>query len=346
MLWTTQGRRLRAARTGFTLVELLVVIAIIGILIALLLPAVQAAREAARRAQCSNNLKQIGLALHNYHDTHKTFPTGFFRDGAGNRESYAWSALSLPFMEQQAIYDRLQVTRAFLYRNLTDFAGNPAQLDPLVAAATTPLPTFMCPSDTGFVEPGLIHANRDFRDGIGVLAAGLGNWKPGVSSYPGVAGHRDVANGDNTGIFWRNSRVKLRDILDGTSNTLAVGERDTKHCRGGSWVGIRNPNATGNRGVFVAVGTSWPKINQPDPPIAWSTNNVGCGSGFSSMHPGGAQFLLCDASCRFIAETIHHNHICDTAANVNCTLNDCDDPANGTFQRLCTRDDGLTVKLD
>jgi prepilin-type N-terminal cleavage/methylation domain-containing protein len=126
---------------GFTLVELLVVIAIIGILVGLLLPAVQAAREAARRMQCSNNLKQLALSAHNYESSHRVFPTGYIRTSGG--AGWGWGALMLPFMEQTALSSQLQVTRANLD---TVLASPPSNMRALMQ---TPLPTFLCPSDTG-----------------------------------------------------------------------------------------------------------------------------------------------------------------------------------------------------
>jgi prepilin-type N-terminal cleavage/methylation domain-containing protein/prepilin-type processing-associated H-X9-DG protein len=330
-------------RRGFTLVELLVVIAIIGVLVALLLPAVQAAREAARRSQCTNNLKQVGLALHNYHDTYKVFPIGYHRMpnplGQNERESYGWMARILPFLEQQPLYDQLQVTRGLLWENLSQLAGT-AEGNALISAATTPLSTAMCPSDTGFTRPGLVHSNRDFRNGIGTLAAGLGNWQVGVSNYPGVFGHRTVhGRNQNSGIFFWDSAIGMSDILDGTSNTFAVGERDSQFCYGGVWVGVRNPNGRGDRGITVIGGYSRPVINSPV--TAWNSD-TGCGRGFSSLHPGGAQFLLADGSARFVSETINHNWIATDANGVG-SLNDHQNPANGVFQRLCSRDDGLVV---
>lgn len=137
-------------KQGFTLVELLVVIAIIGILVALLLPAVQAAREAARRMQCSNNLKQLGVALHNYHDTHKSMPPGFLpkRNANGaktnNVNLWAWGALVLPFMEQQALHDKLNVGNNHL--ELISSTAGPGTLKEVMQQA---IPSFRCPSDVG-----------------------------------------------------------------------------------------------------------------------------------------------------------------------------------------------------
>ena len=140
-------------RKGFTLVELLVVIAIIGILVGLLLPAVQAARAAARRMQCSNNLKQLGLAVHNYHDANKSFPSGFITNypaGALNtaammsvtqRTHWSWGAFVLPYIEQTALYNTLNPGQSSMDALLATPAG--------LAALTTPIPSFVCPSDTG-----------------------------------------------------------------------------------------------------------------------------------------------------------------------------------------------------
>jgi prepilin-type N-terminal cleavage/methylation domain-containing protein len=312
---------------GFTLVELLVVIAIIGILVALLLPAVQAAREAARRMKCSNHLKQIGLALHNYHDVHKVFPSGWVHPGASNLECWSWSVLILPFMEQSPMHDKLEVHHWNLYQGMQSTVG--ARIKGLVE---TPIDIYICPSDTGYLRPGLIHNNRNFSGSAGYNA--IGGYRPGVTSYVGVMGHRDTAGiNANSGVFFGNSAVSFKDILDGTSNTAAVGERDTQFCRSGSWVGVRNANGTGSRGVYTAVGHSRPRLNEPA--ITWSSN-AGCGEGFSSLHRGGAQFVLCDGSVRFVAETIQHFWV---GNGVNAHRND----RNLVYQRLLSRDDGKNV---
>ncbi len=319
-------------RRGFTLVELLVVIAIIGILIALLLPAVQAAREAARRAQCSNNLKQIGLALHNYHDTYKTFPSGWFWTGATGEETYSWATLILPYLEQDAIHEQMKVNRAFFCHNLQTLTS--AELANLKAAAETPLDVFMCPSDDGYQGAGLVHNGRDFRNGNNVTALGWGEWDPAVSNYPGVAGHRrNDSAAQNSGVFYGNSSVKIAKIRDGTSNTFCVGERDTYDCRSATWVGVSNPGGNGQRGINQATGHSEAPINAPAPP--WNGNAL-CGDGFSSYHPGGAQFLLCDGSTRMVSETINHFW-------VGNGVNDHKNANNGTYQRLCSVDDQLPI---
>ena len=190
-------------KRGFTLVELLVVIAIIGVLVALLLPAVQSAREAARRMQCVNNLKQLGVATHNYHDTYLTFPSGFIR--TSNAQGWGWGALTLPFIEQGPLHDRLQVTRANLDAVI---ASPPPDLAELVQ---TSLAAFHCPSDTGFDANRILPPGNRGRNGI----AGI---QPGMSNYKGVAGvlspqHRPggsppTVSRDSRGMFFGNSGVR------------------------------------------------------------------------------------------------------------------------------------------
>jgi prepilin-type N-terminal cleavage/methylation domain-containing protein len=343
---------------GFTLVELLVVIAIIGVLVALLLPAVQAAREAARRSSCSNNLKQLGIGLHNYHDVILTFPSGYIDSPVASNEQWGWSALMLPYIEQGPLHDKLGVGRGTLSQQLA------ASGAVVVAVAETPIKVFMCPSDSGFNGAGFVHNNRHFNDGAGFSASGQPTpfW-PGVSNYMGVAGHRDLGTGTgglpNTGILFgscmgnstqcpRNigSPVRLADILDGTSNTFAVGERDTKNCRSGTWLGVRNAAGSGTRGVHVVIGHARPRLNQPVPPptsnIAWNVAKLGCGEGFSSLHPGGAQFLAADGSVKFVSQTINHNWV-NPSGNNNGNLSDHQDQRNGTYQRLLSRDDRLVI---
>ena len=336
-------------RNAFTLVELLVVIAIIGILVSLLLPAVQAAREAARRMQCTNNLKQLSLAAHNYHDTYQTFPSGYtvpdiraYRTNASRArmESYGWGALLLPFIEQSPLYDQLQISRHHLYDMLV------IQKQAARPMIERPLAAFKCPSDSGYNGSGLVHNNRHFNNGKGRIAAGIPippNFLPGVSNYIGAEGHLDLGNvGRNTGIFYGNSRTTIGDVSDGTSNTIIMGERDTLYCRSGSWVGLMNPNGNGARASKLVLGHSRPKMNQDTVAIRWNLDNLGCGEGFSSLHPGGGNFAMADGSVRFVSETVEHNWA--TTPNApNGNLAAASLPANGTYQRLMSRNDGLPV---
>jgi prepilin-type N-terminal cleavage/methylation domain-containing protein len=341
-------------RGGFTLVELLVVIAIIGVLVALLLPAVQAAREAARRSSCSNNLKQLAIGVHNYHDSLGSFPSGWVDNPVANQEAFGWGALTLPYIEQGPLHSTLGVTKGSFFDQLSLPAPNGVNV---ANAARTVLKTFMCPSDSGH-QGGLVHQNRHFGGGLGMQAAGFtGNTtRVGVSNYIGVAGHRDVANaGPNTGMFFGTcsgnaqcsnvaqltEAVRIATVLDGTSNTLMIGERDTHNCRSGAWVGIRNTNGSDDRGVILVIGHSHPKLNQDTKVIIWSEDRIGCGEGFASLHPGGAQFAAADGSVKFISNSIQHFWFPNTI--VNGTIADSKDASNGAYQRLMTRDDGLVI---
>ncbi|MFO0818144.1 MAG: DUF1559 domain-containing protein [Pirellulales bacterium] len=319
----TRTRPLR----GFTLVELLVVIAIIGVLVALLLPAVQAAREAARRIKCGNNLKQIGLAVHNYADSFGAFPSGWIYAGAANYEVWGWGALTLPYLEQTTLHDQLRVNQGNLAANLLS-----ANWQPIVAGLETVVPAYICPSDSGYQNRGQIHNDRRYNGGAGFVAHA---YVPGLSNYIGVAGHNVNRINDltNTGIFYGNSSLSFRDVLDGSSNTLLIGERDTKNCRSGSWIGVRNTNGGATRGIFVVSGHSRARLNESV--LAWDSDPEGCGQGFSSLHPGGAQFVRVDGSVTFLADTVQHFHVNGNGAHVN--------PNNGVYQRLLSKDDGLPV---
>lgn len=282
---------------AFTLIELLVVIAVIGVLIALLLPAVQAAREAARRAQCSNNLKQIGVAMHNYHATHDTFPPGYISKTLTAEPSspetgpgWAWGTMILNDLEQRALYDAVNFSLP-----ITDPGSNTVRRASLSA--------YLCPSSTG-------------RDGPVTLADASGNpltadLSPG--QYVGVAGQWEVEEfpAHNNGIFYRNSRVGVRDIRDGTSTTLMVGER-SRNIADATWVGVipyarvcTNPDwhvrscETANVMVLGHTGPS------PDQRWVDVPNYKGAGADdFWSLHPGGCNFLFADGSVRFIKESV------------------------------------------
>jgi prepilin-type N-terminal cleavage/methylation domain-containing protein/prepilin-type processing-associated H-X9-DG protein len=315
-------------RPAFTLIELLVVIAIIAILISLLLPAVQQAREAARRSQCRNNLKQIGLALHNYHDVFGLFPIGYTERGA-DVEGWGWAAFILPYVDQVGLFNELDVTGRHLDQLLA--AGNPtAQL------VRQPLSVYRCPTDPGPPNSKVfVHNNRHFGSGVGTAAGGLGNFRPAMSNYFGVMGNRDSANTFNpntryNGVLFKDSGTKVRDIRDGTSNTFAVGERDNRFCRGGAWCGVRNPQGQGGRGIYTAVGHGRPTLNGP----AWDGDRR-CGEGFSSLHEGGAHFLMCDGAVRFVSENIDFN-----LSGANATPGGAN---MGTYQRLMRRNDELPV---
>ena len=248
----------------------------------------------------------------------------------------------LPFIEQSNLHSSLGVTTRTLSMGLSTGAT-------YLPFMRQQLPAFMCPSDTGYNPGGLVHNNRNFNGGIGAAAGGFATpVLVGVSNYMGNSGHRSVAqnangNGRNTGIFFADESMRIADITDGTSNTALLGERETRDCRSGTWLGVRNPQGANDRGVWVVLFHAGPKINEDPIAVIWNTNNTGCGEGLSSFHPGGIQIALCDGSVRFVAETINHFWFITSA---NGTVNDPKNPANGTWQRLLSRYDGLPFPND
>jgi prepilin-type N-terminal cleavage/methylation domain-containing protein len=333
-----------SSHTGFTLVELLVVIAVIGILIGLLLPAVQAAREAGRRLQCGNNLKQLGLALHNYHSAHRSFPAGYLslrtRDGLGPSwasldpvtwdaaPGWSWSAQLLPFVELSNLAAQLRFDRPL---------WEPAN-QPLVGSS---LPLFRCPSDSGERAPFSILG----RDGSAL------SWLPadfrlGRSSY--VASHGQEScwgecgsaltaevftniytsttttvrvDGDVSvvadGPFFRNSSVRFRDVTDGTSNTVFLGEHSSR-LSDKTWVGVvpgalvvprwispeNGPDAAATL-TLVHAGPSGGELDITGSPIIHPVNfpTYHVGQMFAE-HTGGGMVCSGDGSVRFVSEMV------------------------------------------
>ncbi len=334
-------------QNGFTLVELLVVIAIIGILVGLLLPAVQAAREAARRMQCSNNLKQLGLAALNYESTFSKFPPNhiFARpiinpttaNGAAdvvNMECWGWHVLLMPQFEQTAMYNQLNVTQISLMgfiRNAT-----PAQF----ALLQQEISTFRCPSDSG---ESIAKPARHWGGGVGTAASSRGNWESGLTNYVSNRGVRDNPQTvkDCFGVLQENLAQKIGGITDGTSNTIIFGERDSKYGRSATWPGVRNPDGNGARGIYMNTATVRPPINSIDPPNTWSTLSQGAGSGFGSLHTGGATFVFVDGSVHFISASI------DSRPNSVGGCNVYDEAVclatYGVYERLGRRNDALVV---
>lgn len=337
---------------GFTLIELLVVIAIIAILIALLLPAVQQAREAARRSTCKNNLKQIGLALHNYHDIYLMFPIGAqeFQGtdaagaaGPGNYESWGWGASILPQIDQAPLYDQLRISDLKLKEVLDNTA-----LRPLLQTA---LPVYICPSDPGgsnLMSGGQMNGGtgRHFNGDSSVN----NSFRVAKSNYIGVCGYNDVdetSPNRQRGVFHRRTAYRLRDITDGPSNTFLVGERNT-FCAAGAWCGNRNPTGGGPQGADYTLGRVSIPLNYP------FNGSHRCTEGFSSEHTGGAQFLMGDGAVRFISENIDyglHRNASDPIRDGNGPRRTgwrTDIPGDwnftlGVYQRLGMRDDGVPV---
>ncbi len=279
--------------SGFTLIELLVVIAIIAILIALLLPAVQQAREAARRSNCKNNLKQIGLGLHNYHSTHRTFPPGFITDvpSVSSVAKWAWGAMLLPYVDQANLFNQLGVNDREPDAAETAVGAGPFQ---------TVLTVYRCPSSPGEDlvpedDSGacVIQCARSFTTFDVVF--------PALSNYVAVNGSDDdiVADSVANGMFYGNSDVSIRDITDGTSNVMAIGERGIRN-GAGAWFGVRNVNGTGDRGVSVVIGATSAAMNPQQIVDANGLEIL-----FSSFHEGGAHFLMGDGAVRFISENIN-----------------------------------------
>jgi prepilin-type N-terminal cleavage/methylation domain-containing protein/prepilin-type processing-associated H-X9-DG protein len=278
---------MRRQRRGFTLIELLIVIAIIAVLIGLLLPAVQKVREAANRTKCQNNLKQIGLACHNYHDVHKTLPPGYlatdpYTDGATDTApGWGWAAFLLPYLEQDNLSKLGDIPNA----NMTDPQAR--------VAVATRVPTFLCPSDVlpaaafpldGPFDPAYLAAPSSYAATVG----------PDASEADGPAG---------LGVFYRSSRTRLTDITDGTSQTTIIGDRAWSQARG-IWAGAPGgavlragaqnpwPDATASAPVLVLAHNNWINIR---------TDQDGGLDDFSSNHPGGANLLFADGSVHFLA---------------------------------------------
>jgi prepilin-type N-terminal cleavage/methylation domain-containing protein len=283
--------RLVSFRRGFTLVELLVVIAIIGVLVALLLPAVQAAREAARRSSCGNYLKQIGVALHNYHDIHQTFPFGWSNRGQG------WSACILPQMEQGPLYDTLQWAEG----NNWDTDNTPNE-----RACCTLISSYRCPSAA---IPRAVN-NQGIPARVPATYKGVAS-STARSDDPSTSDNgRHLEQSDLEGIFFGDSRINFKDILDGTSNTFMIGE---------CWWDTFSQD--GNQMDFWYIGSPqidpWPGNSTEFSEFVGSTavpmnaRKIASTSGyvkelsFTSFHPGGAMFCLGDASVRFVPYTIN-----------------------------------------
>jgi prepilin-type N-terminal cleavage/methylation domain-containing protein/prepilin-type processing-associated H-X9-DG protein len=282
----------RYKRNAFTLIELLVVMAIIGILIAILLPAVQAAREASRRTQCRNNLHQIGIALHNYHDTYLMFPPGWIgvTDGqldVNGGSGLAWSSLILPQIEQYAASHKTNSKVP-----ITDPTN--AVLQPL------PLPLYRCPSDTGpplvsiDLRPPLVNANLPMNFATSNYIGSYGSTDY-HSCYSNAVGVDCAPLQKNRGVFFLNSRTTIGDIRDGTTYTLMVGERKGVNTTSppilGTWLGAP---PGGVESIGRVLGASDQPPNDPNQHF----------QAYSSAHSGGINVLLCDGSVQFIIDSV------------------------------------------
>lgn len=290
----------KSQKKGFTLIELLVVIAIIAILIGLLLPAVQKVREAAAKLQCTNNLKQIGLAMMNYESTYNRFPAGYLDNMTTNPVNTAatenpdpvigwgWGALILPYLEQEALYKSI---------NINSIAMNNSSAA-AIAFRKTVIKGFLCPSDDTGINTFTI-------SGTG------GTFEVAKSSYAGVNGQGELADFDcalGLGMFLRGRGVSIAEVTDGLSNTLFVGERSSKsakHATGTlpgvcTWVGALPGGDLDGESValFVLGHTGEPgDAHKPNAPTPHAED-------FTSRHSGGVNFLFGDGSVRFITDSI------------------------------------------
>jgi prepilin-type N-terminal cleavage/methylation domain-containing protein/prepilin-type processing-associated H-X9-DG protein len=313
------------SQAGFTLIELLVVIAIIAILIGLLLPAVQKVREAAARAKCQNNLKQIGLGLHNYHDANRVLPPGYTATNpvAGTNETqpgWGWSAYLLPYIEQGSLYSTL---------NLALPIENTASSNATSAANIVKM--YLCPSDSVADLPVPVVSYLDPSSTI---------VNAGPSSYAGCVGNDACDVFDNhplNGVFFCNSQTRLTDIVDGTSTTILIGERSRDQVKG-IWAGVPT-NAMlqpGPRNEFLSTATISPARGGMLLCHGHLLNAIGDSDGglddYSSNHTGGANLLYGDGSVRFFRSVSYDN--ADGSYSADSLL----------LQALCTRAGGEPIQ--
>ena len=306
-------RRRMDLRAAFTLVELLVVIAIIGVLVSLLLPAVQTARESARRSRCINSLRQLGLAIHNYHDTFKVLPTS-----ANSRDNntplrtngFSWIAKTLPFFEQGPLHSKIDFNLKLTTRSPTDSTTN-------FGVIQTVIPTLLCPSDPTKAVRSNLAAYWAWPGEPNPIGAASGGG-PGPAAITCYMGYQGIGfdNDPPDGPFERSPArsIGLQNITDGTANVLLLGERSPSYSPWCAW-------SAGN-GVWVMADYPINGIRKtapkPDP-----TEVGGIKYGAISLHSGGVNVGMADASIHFMPE------------NIDFTL----------YQRLARMDDGTTTSF-
>lgn len=299
----------RSRRTikGFTLIELLVVIAIIAVLIALLLPAVQQAREAARRTQCKNNFKQLGLALHNYHDTFMVFPPGVVRGGGAgsgwgyltNNETSNWVHMTLPYIDQANIYNQLNFSTTNWYPGTIFTVPN-------CMLAQNPIQAFQCPSDpesgkglwaaSGWTCLGGDDSRGFARSNYAAMADSRVRTNSSAYSSCGTCFPRT----DGDGMFFNRSRIAVRDVLDGTSNTIMLAEVSSGFGTDQGWEW-----GWGGMLVDTRITPNGPGTYPGDKTFL-NPRETDFPQGASSYHEGGIQVAMGDGSVRFLSENINY----------------------------------------
>jgi prepilin-type N-terminal cleavage/methylation domain-containing protein/prepilin-type processing-associated H-X9-DG protein len=311
-------------RGGFTLIELLVVIAIIGILVGLVVPAVQKVREAAARTQCVNNLKQIGLALHSYHDANRCFPPGYLDSNTSPNSTpdndvgpgWGWAAWLLPYLEQGNLYKQI---------NFKVTVGTGVN----TSVSQVALPVFQCPSDP--YQQAVPIYDSNFTTPVATVAhgnyVGCNGWEEcfygaggNPQSGPGTDGLGGGFGQAGVGAFYRNSRVRMLGVTDGLSNTIFVGERSGDHAPA-TWTGAM---PGGRCPAWMASAAPTPYAAPPGPAydnadfgeafVLAHTNATHLPNAdfplfdpdtFYSLHPGGANFLFGDGSVHFLTSSIN-----------------------------------------
>jgi prepilin-type N-terminal cleavage/methylation domain-containing protein/prepilin-type processing-associated H-X9-DG protein len=314
--------RLHSRRRGFTLIELLVVIAIIGVLIALLLPAVQAAREAARRAQCTNNLKQLALAAQNYHDSNGCFPGAsysgqFYNPPNKYPENFSCFVRMLPYFEQTPMY------------NATNFSLTSSTQDNITICGVQ-VASLLCPSDTKNQTVVIAPAVTGTVGSPGWSFNNLfplppGTWSQAFSSYAGSAGtfgfgfNNTFLNSSNgaaerdmhNGVIYNESSTRIADILDGTSNTFIFGEHSHGYLlQYDPAFGVSDNSWNSGRWYDTQFATYYPPNTKPGSPGSTAAGLYGDVQNYwyptiaTSLHPGGANFAFADGSVRFVKDTV------------------------------------------
>ncbi len=309
---------------GFTLVELLVVIAIIGVLVGLLLPAVQSAREAARRMQCSNNLKQLGLAVHLYHDAFNVFPPQMLNVNTSNDRRWGWGAVILPFVEQSALHNQLNPNGGGQIPVASTLYNGVPLLQTTVAV-------HVCPSDSG-------PATNQFHPSVNA-SNNSANWysKSNYVCNQQIMRYRAGFGG---------SCFRMSDVTDGTTNTLLLGERRLNiaipfRFPGSIIWGTAQGTGDSSNVMHVAHPINTPSLNSDFD--ADGNDNQRRRFAISSAHVGGAQFAMTDGSVRFVSQNIPLNPAATARALANsgngCTTG-TDTGPGWVYNNLCARDDG------